>query len=97
MRSVCESARTALHECLPVASDSLQGTIISSEWDVESDKVLAGLDDVEFLAGDSGLLGGFVVEKLNLLEETWLAVGIELGTEFGLRSGAECHCCKEEG
>ena len=92
MNSICGSARTADHEGLPVASDSLQLSIVSSEWDVESDKVLASLDEIEFLGGDAGLLSSFVVEKLDLFEETWLSVSVELWSEFGSGGGAECHC-----
>ena len=43
---------------LPVACDSLEGTVISSEWDVESDEVLASLDVIEFLLGNSRLFSG---------------------------------------
>ena len=79
---------------LPVASNGLQGTIISSQGDVESDEVLAGLDVVEFLGRDASLLGCFVVEKFDLLQETRFSVGVKLWAELGggSRGLAEGHC-----
>jgi molybdopterin/thiamine biosynthesis adenylyltransferase len=71
-----------LGRCLPVASDGLEVTVISSERDVESDDSLARLDEVEVLGVDAGGLGSVVVEELDLLEETRLVVLVDLGAEF---------------
>ena len=66
-----------------VAGDGLEGAIISTEWDVESYDSLASLNEVEVLLTDASLLSGFVVEKLDLLEETRLTELVELGSELG--------------
>jgi len=71
-----------LGRCLPVASDGLEVTVVSSERDVESDDSLARLDEVEVLGVDAGGLGSVVVEELDLLEETRLVVLVDLGAEF---------------
>ena len=68
---------------LPVARDGLKGTVVSAEWDVESHDGLASLDEVEVLLLNAGLTSGFVVEELDLLEETGFVVLVELGAEFG--------------
>ena len=69
---------------LPVTRDSLESTVVSAQWDVESHDSLASLDEVQVLLLDAGLSGGFVVEELDLLEETGLVVLIELGAELSL-------------
>lgn len=66
-----------------IAGDGLEGAIISTEWDVESHDSLASLDEVEVLFTDASLLSGFVVEKLDLLEETRFTELVELGSELG--------------
>ena len=64
--------------CLPVAGDRLQGAVVSTQGNVESDDGLASLDQVEVLLVDAGELGSFIVEKLDLLQETRLLICIEL-------------------
>lgn len=64
-----------------VTRDGLKGAIVSAEWDVESHDGLAGLDKVEVLLFDASLTSGFVVEELDLLEETGFVVLVELGSE----------------
>lgn len=66
---------------LPVAGDGLEVTVVSAEGDVESDDGLAGLDQVKVLGFNASLVSGFVVEELDLLEETRLLVLVELGSE----------------
>mmetsp|Transcript_34300 Transcript_34300/g.45174 ORF Transcript_34300/g.45174 Transcript_34300/m.45174 type:complete len:322 (+) Transcript_34300:732-1697(+) len=66
-----------------VASDGLEGAVISAKRDVESNNVLARLDEVEVLLIDAGKGSGLVVEELDLLEETRFEVGVELGAELG--------------
>ena len=68
--------------CLPVASDGLEVTVVSSERDVESDDSLARLDQVEVLSVDASGLCSVVVEELDLLKETRLVVLVNLGAEF---------------
>lgn len=63
--------------CLPVAGDSIEGTIIAAEGNVETDNRLARLDIVQVLLVNAGLGSSRVVEKLNLFEETGLTVFIE--------------------
>lgn len=75
---------------LPVTRDGLKGTVVSAQWDVESNDGLASLDEVEVLLLNAGLTSGFVVEELDLLEETGFVVLIELGAELGL-SGEGSH------
>lgn len=72
--------------CLPVASDGLEGAVVSTERDVESDDGLAGLDKVKVFLGDASLGGSTVVEELDLLEETRLVVLVEFGAKSGLGS-----------
>ena len=71
---------------LPVAGDGLEVTVVSAEGDVESDDGLAGLDEVEVLLIDASLVGGVVVEELDLLKETRLTMIIELRAELCLGS-----------
>ena len=74
---------------LPVACDGLESAIVSAEWDVESHDVLAGLDKVQVLLINASLGGSFVVEQLDLLEETGFVVLVELGSEVFLWRGSE--------
>ncbi len=67
---------------LPVASDSLEVTIVSSERDVESDDSLASSDEFQVLCVNASGGGGVVVEEFDLLEETRFGVLIELGTKL---------------
>ena len=67
---------------LPVASDGLEGAVVSTEWDVESNDGLAGLDELEVLGVNAGLASSLVEEELDLLEETWLVVLVELWPEL---------------
>ena len=73
---------------LPVAGDGLEGTVVAAEGDVETNNSLASLDEVEVLLIDASLGSGVLIEELDLLEETWLVVLIELGAEL-LASGGE--------
>lgn len=68
---------------LPVASDSLEVTVVSTERDVESDDSLASSDESQVLCVDASGVGGVVVEELDLLEETRFGVLIELGAKLG--------------
>jgi len=70
-----------------VASDGLEGSVVSAEGNVESDNGLAGLDEVEELGVDAGLGSGLVEEELDLLEETGLLELVELGAEASLCGG----------
>ena len=72
---------------LPVTCDSFKIAVVSAQWDVESHDSLAGLDEVQVLLLDAGLSGSFVVEELDLLEETGFVVLIELGSELLLSGG----------
>ena len=83
---------------LPVTRDGLESTVVSAQWDVESHDSLASLDEVQVLLLDAGLSGGFVVEELDLLEETGLVVLIELRAEFWLGSElSEANGAREDG
>jgi len=55
-----------------VASDSFDLTIVTADGDRESDNVVTCADQFEVVLRDSGLGGGAVEEKFNLLEETGL-------------------------
>ena len=72
-----------------VASDGLESAVVATERDVEPDDGLAGLDEVEVLLIDASHVGGFVVEKLDLLEETRLLISVHLWSEL-LLGGTEC-------
>lgn len=78
-----------------VASDSLEITVVSTERDVESDDSLASSDESQVLSVNTSGVGGVVVEKLDLLEETGFVVLIELWTE--LLAGSEMtKACNEQ-
>lgn len=62
---------------LPVACNNFQLAIVSSEWDVESDDSLACPNQVQPLWVNAGLGGTGLIEKLDLLKEAWLTVGIK--------------------
>ena len=66
---------------LPVASDGLNGAIVTAKRNVESNDSIAGLDQVQVFLGDVGLGSSAVEEKLHLLEEARLLELVELGTE----------------
>ena len=87
---VCPKCTKNLASNLPVARHSLELAIISAEGNVEPNDGLASLDEVEVLLLNAGLTSGFVVEELDLLEETGFVVLIELGAELGL-SGEGSH------
>jgi hypothetical protein len=52
---------------IPVASDSLNLAIVSSQGDVESNDSVAGLDDIEVLSWYVGLSGSSIEEQLDVL------------------------------
>ncbi len=66
---------------LPVASDGLNGAVVSAEGDVESNDSVAGLDELQVLVGDAGLGSSTVEEELDLFEEARLLELVERGSE----------------
>ena len=66
---------------LPIASNSLNGAIVTAERNIESNDSVASLDQVEIFLGNISLLGSAVEEELDLLEEAGLLELVELGTE----------------
>ena len=62
---------------LPVACNNFQLAIVSSKWNVESNNSLAGPNQSQPLWVNAGLSGTRLIEKLHLLKEAWLAVGIK--------------------
>ena len=48
--------------CLPVAGDRLQGAVVSTQWNVESDDGLASLNQVKILLVNACELGSLIVE-----------------------------------
>jgi hypothetical protein len=66
---------------LPVASDGLDGTVIASQGDVESNDSVASLDQVEVLLWNVSFGSSAIEEELDLLEETGLLELVELGAE----------------
>jgi len=71
---------------LPVARDGSNLTVVHLEWDVETDDGVAGLDVLQDVCGDVGVLRCSGEEDLHILEETRLSVGIELTNVGGLGS-----------
>ena len=63
---------------LPVAGDRLQGAVVSTQGNVESNDGLASLDQVKILLVNACELGSLIVEELDLLQETWLLICIKL-------------------
>jgi hypothetical protein len=79
---------------LPVASNGLNGAIVTTERDVESNDSVASLDEVEILLRNISLRGCAVKEELNLFEESRFLEVVELGAEVGWVNG--CCCLGEE-
>ena len=76
---------------LPIASNSLNGAIVTAERNIESNDSVASLDQVEIFLGNISLLGSAVEEELDLLEEAGLLELVELGTEvLGVHGGGGC-------
>ena len=70
---------------IPVASNSLDGTIIAAKRDIESNDSVAGLDQRQIFLRDVCLGSCAIEEKLDLLEEARLGMLVELRTEvFGV-------------
>ena len=68
---------------LPVASDGLNGTIVSAERNVESNDSVACLDQLQVLLGHVSLSCCSIEEEFNLFEEAGLLELVELGSEVG--------------
>jgi hypothetical protein len=68
---------------LPVASDGLNGAIVTAKRNVESNDSVASLDQVQILLRNISLGGCAVKEELDLLEESGFLEVVELGAEFG--------------
>lgn len=84
---------------LPVAGDSLNLSIVSSQGNVESDHSVASLDQVEVLPWDFGFLCSSVEEELDLFQKSWLLEFINLRTELfriNCSSLSEFHCLYTE-
>ena len=64
-----------------VTSDVFNLTIVTTNWNGESDDVIAGTDEFKIVLADTSLWGGSVEEKFDLLKETrffvWCCSGIE--------------------
>jgi len=76
---------------LPIASNSLNGAIVTAERNIESNDSVASLDQVEIFLRNISLLCSAVEEELDLLEEAGLLESIELGTEvLGIQSRSGC-------
>jgi len=68
---------------LPVASDGLNGAIVTAKRNVESNDSVASLDQVQILLRNISLGGCAVKEELDLLEESGFLEVVELGAEVG--------------
>ena len=68
---------------LPVASDGLNGAIVTAKRNVESNDSVASLDQVQILLRNISLGGCAVKEELDLLEESGFLEGVKLGAEVG--------------
>lgn len=78
---------------VPVASDGLDGAVVTTEGNVESNDSVAGLDEVQVLLRDVSLGGSAIEEELDLFEEAWLLELVELGTKV---LGINARCLGEE-
>jgi hypothetical protein len=68
---------------LPVASDGVNGAIVTAKRNVESNDSVASLDQVQILLRNISLGGCAVKEELDLLEESGFLEVVELGAEVG--------------
>ena len=68
---------------LPVASDGLNGAIVTTERNVESNDSVASLDEIQVLLRDVCLGGCAVKEEFDLLEESRFLEVVKLGAEVG--------------
>jgi hypothetical protein len=82
---------------IPVASDGVDGAVVATERNIESNDGVASLDQAQVFLGDVSLGGGTVEEELDLLEEAGLLELVELGTEalrvdlLGLGEGGQLY------
>ena len=67
---------------LPVAGDGVHGSVVSLEGDVESNDTVASLDESQVVLRDASLSCSSLVEHLDLFQESWLLVLVQLGPEF---------------
>ena len=68
---------------IPVASDGLDGAVVATERNIESNDGVASLDQAQVFLGDVSLGGGTVEEELDLLEEAGLLELVQLRAEVG--------------
>jgi hypothetical protein len=66
---------------LPVASDGVNGAIVATKGNIESNDSVASLDEVQILLRNISLGGCAVKEELDLLEESWFLELVELWAE----------------
>lgn len=66
---------------LPVASDGVNGAIVTTKGNIESNDSVASLDEVQILLRNISLGGCAVKEELDLLEESWFLELVELWAE----------------
>ncbi len=78
---------------LPVASDGLNGAVVTTKRNVESNDSVASLDQVQILLRNISLGGCTVKEELDLLEESGFLEVVKLWTEVG---GINASCLGEE-
>ena len=78
---------------LPVASDSINGAVVTTKRNVESNDSVASLDQVQILLRNISLRGCAVKEELDLLEESGFLEVVKLWAEVG---GINASCLGEE-
>merc|ERR1740130_1490464 len=57
-----------------ITSEHFDFTVISFNWNLESENVVASHDVLEHILINVSFLSGFVNEHLNLLQESWLVL-----------------------
>ena len=78
---------------LPVASDGLNGAVVTTKRNVESNDSVASLDQVQILLRNISLGGCAVKKELDLLEESGFLEVVKLWAEV---CGINASCLGEE-
>jgi len=80
-----------------VASNSSKIAIIHAEGNIESNNSLASLNHIKILLFNASLRSGIVEVQLDLLQETWLTLGIwGVGGYFQIGSESTSHSWGKE-
>lgn len=77
---------------LPIARDGSNTSIIHSQWNVESNDILATLNKLEHVVWDIGFSSSSFKEQLDIFQKSWFTEGVELtNVDVGLEGTLHSH------